>query len=187
MITGRSGAIRLSSACKPCSRPRPSGDRNRHVRAHPARQRAWPELALSGSWSAQILGQRADHIVVIVDHQYGRLLAMRAVAGSRAHGCHREFDDEPQHTDGPELKVISPSCSRTYDWLTARPMPAPLPGSPWSMKNGAKTRCLVLGSDARAGILEREHRARALPVVLGVRGHAQRSTRSAAWPHFDTS
>ena len=144
--------------------------RNQHVGRFPLddRERLMPRMRAQRAVSclAQDVAQRADHVVIVVDDQHGRLLVMHAaVAGLPAHV--RPSRWTPSES---QPRTASPTA-RAEGYLAVVLAHYRLadreahPGALARLLGGEERReetLLVLGRDAGAGVLERDHRARAV-------------------------
>src|SRR5271169_2466061 len=184
MITGRSGAIRLSSACKPCpvipairrSEISTSGaSRSTIARA------SWPEFALSGwypAWrrisdSALTMSWSSSTTRTVACPLCAPLLPGAGFIFDYLAGRNGDRDHEPRSRWPRAERYLATvlAYDRLADCQThAGSLARLLGGEKWG-----EDAILVLGSDAPASIFERKHHARALSVVLGVRGYSQRS------------
>src|ERR1700730_322767 len=185
MITGRSGAIRFSSACNPC--PLIPAIRRSEISTS-GRPRSTiaiascPECALSGwypAWrrisdSALTMSWSSSTTSTVFCSLCAPLLPGSVLMFNHLTRCHRNRHHESRsrrpRAEGylaAELAHYRLAHCQTHPGALAR-----LLGG----EEGREQATLVFWSDADAGIFERERHARAVAIGFRVRSHAERSS-----------
>src|SRR3984893_15292648 len=183
MITGRSGAIRFSSACNPC--PLIPAIRRSEISTS-GRPRSTiaiascPECALSGlypAWrrisdSALTMSWSSSTTSTVAFSLCAPLLSGFPLMFDRLARCHRNRNHEPRprrpRAEGYLAAVLAHyrlAHRQTHAGALAR-----LLGS----EERPEQASLVFGSDSHSRIFECKRRARAVAIVFRVRSHAQR-------------
>src|SRR3984957_9946146 len=183
MITGRSGAIRFSSACNPC--PLIPAIRRSEISTS-GRPRSTiaiascPECALSGrypAWrrmsdSALTMSWSSSTTSTLACSLCEPLLPGSVLMFNHLARCHRNRYHEPR-SRRPRAEGYLAAMLAHYRLADRQSHPGAL-ARLLGGEEGREEATLVFGSDAHSRIFERERHARAVAIVFGVRSHPQR-------------